>query len=265
MANATANRRWTEGVRGVRPSPSLSRSIEVEYLGVKIVVNHLTRMSPGYICVAGIDPTTGKHVRPVLLGTRLTRALLSDEGGPFGLGAVVDIGPVQPNGSAPEVEDHLFDASKVKSGSALKPKAFWQLLKSVAASNLAAVFGRHLKPNSSSMAVDQGNGTASLGCLLPTGRVNIEIDSRYDAVKLRFKDQGNELLVGVTDVRLFEQDQKTPKMKAIQDINRRLSAGVPCILSVGLSRAFIKKNDTEKRHYLQVNNFHLEDDPCWSG
>lgn len=255
-----------DGARAaVRPTPGLSRTIEVECFSVKIVVNHLTRMAPGYICVAGIDQTTGKHVRPVLPRTRLTRALLSDEGGPFSIGAVVDIGPAQPSGSVPEVEDHLFDASKVRGGTALKPKAFWELLKSVAAPNLASVFGGDLKPNSSTMAVDEGNGKASLGCLLPKGRISIEIDSRYDTVKLRFKDQGNDLLVGVTDVRLFEQNQKTPKVKAIQDINRRLGAGVPCILSVGLSRAFIKKNDTEKRHYLQVNNLHLEDNPCWSG
>ncbi|MBX7096439.1 MAG: hypothetical protein K1X89_01890 [Myxococcaceae bacterium] len=232
---------------------------------MKIVVNHLTRMAPGYICVAGIDPATERHVRPVLLGARLTRALLKNEGGPFSLGAVVDLGDVEPNGSAPEVEDHLFEAPNAKSTSAMKPSAFWKLLKSVAAPNLKAIFGKALKPNSSSMAVDLGEGTASLGCFHPSGSVSIEIDSRYDSVKLRFKDGGTELLVGVTDLRLFEKDQKTPNRKAIDNINRRLRAGVPCILSVGLSRAFVKKYDTEKRHYLQVNNLHLEDDPCWSG
>ena len=39
---------------------------------MKIVVNHLTRMQPGYICVAGLDFQTNAHVRPVLAGSRLT-------------------------------------------------------------------------------------------------------------------------------------------------------------------------------------------------
>src|SRR5262249_38600569 len=39
------------------------------------------------------------------------------------------------------------------------------------------------------------------------------------------------------------------------------SVGV--ILSVGLARAFQASGDTARRHWLQVNNLHLEDDPVW--
>jgi hypothetical protein len=35
------------------------------------------------------------------------------------------------------------------------------------------------------------------------------------------------------------------------------------ILSVGLTRPFRKWGDSEERHWLQVNNIHLEDDPLW--
>jgi hypothetical protein len=31
-----------------------------------ILVHHLTRMQPGFICVAGLDADTERHVRPVL-------------------------------------------------------------------------------------------------------------------------------------------------------------------------------------------------------
>lgn len=230
-----------------------------------LVVNHLTRMAPGYICVAGLNQATGKHVRPVLLGKRLARDLLESKGGPFGIGAIVELGEVQANGSPPELEDHLFDSANAKRKGALAPAAFWKLLKGAACPTLASIFGVHLTANGSSMSVDLGQGSASLGCLLPSGHVSIEIDSRYGTVKARFKDNGNELLVGVTDLRLFAEDQKTPNRTAIDDINRRLRAETSCVLSVGLSRAFVKKNDTEQRHYLQVNNFHLEDDPCWAG
>lgn len=54
---------------------------------MKIAVNHLTRMQPGYICVAGIDLETGSHVRPVLPSGRLSAALLRRNGGPFDIAA----------------------------------------------------------------------------------------------------------------------------------------------------------------------------------
>jgi hypothetical protein len=64
-----------------------------------IVVNHLTRMEVPRICVAGIDPLTGRHVRPVTrLTDRLTRTML----GTFSLGALVDIGRATPVPQAPD-------------------------------------------------------------------------------------------------------------------------------------------------------------------
>ena len=44
---------------------------------------------------------------------------------------------------------------------------------------------------------------------------------------------------------------------------RRIHGGVRVILSVGLARAFQVSGDTARRHWLQVNNLYLEDDPAW--
>jgi hypothetical protein len=77
---------------------------------MRIIVNHLTRMQPGYICVAGVDVSNGHHVRPVLRG-RLTTDLLASKGGPFDMAALVDIGRVESCGHAPETEDYNFDPS----------------------------------------------------------------------------------------------------------------------------------------------------------
>jgi hypothetical protein len=69
---------------------------------MRIVVNHVTRMSSPRICVAGIDPETIEHVRPTTPPTDLiTRSLLREEGGPFGMGAVVDLGAVIPEPTSP--------------------------------------------------------------------------------------------------------------------------------------------------------------------
>src|SRR5215210_1099974 len=60
---------------------------------MRILVDHLTRMQPGYFCAAGIDLESGRHVRPVLRRGRLTTDLLGTNGGPFDIGSVLDLGP----------------------------------------------------------------------------------------------------------------------------------------------------------------------------
>jgi hypothetical protein len=82
---------------------------------VRIVVNHLTRMRGPRICVAGIDTVSYRYVRPVASpGHPLTRALLRENGGPFGAAALVDIGRVTAVPNAPEMEDHAFDATRAE-------------------------------------------------------------------------------------------------------------------------------------------------------
>ena len=231
---------------------------------MKIVVNHLTRMKPGYICVAGIDPSDENHVRPVLENGRLTIKLLAREGGPFGIATVVDLGEVTASGSVPEVEDHVFVPANAKGTNVLSHTKFWKMLASVSQSSLAAIFGNDLKPNGNGMAVDVGSGKASLGCLLPRTRPSVEVDS-YKKVKVRLTEGNASLYLSVTDLRLYGQDQETPQAKLVADLDRRIRAGTRVILAVGLTRAWTKPGDSEKRHFLQVNNLHLEDDPCWSG
>ena len=58
---------------------------------MQIVINHVTRMDPPRICVAGIEPDRLRHIRPVTPPTDLiTRRLLREHDGPFGPGALVD-------------------------------------------------------------------------------------------------------------------------------------------------------------------------------
>ena len=80
---------------------------------MRIVVNHLTRMSSGYICVAGLDTTTRQHVR-LEAYQRLTIRLLRDHGGPIELGGLLDIGSAAPIGKPPEVEDHRVEPRRIR-------------------------------------------------------------------------------------------------------------------------------------------------------
>jgi hypothetical protein len=227
----------------------------------EVAISHLMCMRPGYICVAGIDEETGQHVRPVIYG-RLSAALLARYGGPFELGAVVALGAVHVEARPPEVEDRRFEPKRARQLRMLDGATFWRLLHDTAQTSLAAIFGPDLRPASRTAALSAGHGIASLGCLIPAAPPQLALDS---AGKLRctFSDGALTVNVSVTDLRLYEDDYTTPRTETVERIAARLAAGVPTILSVGLSRAFQKSEGSEALHWLQLNNVHLADDPLW--
>lgn len=229
---------------------------------MRIVVNHLTRMQPGYICVAGIDVQDNEHVRPVLGPSRLTLDLLARNGGAFDVGRLVELGPTQPSGTAPETEDHTFDPGRLVSVRELSPGSFWKLLTAVSCDRLTDIFGKDLKAQRNGCAVDEGLGNASLDCLRTSTPPSIAIN-RWDKIRARVADGTFDVDLSVTDLRLYAKDQKTPRARVIADLQRRIQKGVGVILSVGLARAFQVSGDTARRHWLQVNNIHLEDNPTW--
>lgn len=228
---------------------------------MKIVVNHLTRMKPGYICVAGIDVESHDHVRPVLGGKRLAVDLLRRHGGPFEMAAIVDLGITKPAGSPPETEDHWFDPTRTAVVNDLDAKKFWKLLQSVSRKKLAEIFGADLVSRGKGCTLDQRAGIGSLGCLLPGSPPEFSVS--WGKVRAKVSDGIFSADLSVTDLRLYEDDQQTPRMDVLQSVQRRIRDGVGVVLSVGLARAFQASGDSAARHWLQLNNVHLEDDPAW--
>ena len=219
-------------------------------------------MKPGYICVAGIDLQSKAHVRPVLAGGRLGAVLLKRAGGPFDVAVVVDLRSTQPQGNAPETEDHLFESNKTAVVDEMTAKKFWKLLKSLSESTLTAIFGKELKARSNGCAVNEGTGSASLGCLLPAKSPQVFVNS-WGKIRTRVFDGTFDVDLSVTDLRLYHNDQQTPRSQVVADVQRRIEKGVDVILAVGLARAFRATGDTARRHWLQVNNIHLGDNPVW--
>lgn len=219
-------------------------------------------MQPGYICVAGIDSKSGRHVRPVLAGRRLDTSLLAKAGGPFDIGAVVDLGKVQHQGSPPETEDHIFEPANASLIRHLGADRFWNMLSNNAVPNLRAMFGGDLQPLGKGAVVNLNTGTVSLGCLRLKTPPKFEVNG-WDKIRAILKDGDFALDLSVTDLRLYRDDQKTPRSKLLFEVGKRVARGVPVILAVGLTRAWPKPGDDRKRHWLQVNNIHLEDDPVW--
>src|SRR5262245_2299595 len=113
---------------------------------MQIVVNHLTRMTAPRICVAGIEPDSRGHVRPTTpANDPIERRLLNEDGGPFGIGTLVDLGEVRANPSRPESEDHLFATASATDVRQLEPDEYWQLLDEVAEDDLESIFGPDLE------------------------------------------------------------------------------------------------------------------------
>jgi hypothetical protein len=229
---------------------------------LQILVNHLTRMQPGYFCVAGVDVNTPRHIRPVLRHGRLTTDLLRPNGGPFDIGSVVDLGQTTNAGRAPELEDHRFDPSSTRWLLDDDPDDLWDALDGVAQESLAEIFGPDLELWDESGTVDVGEGRASLGCLKPEKQPWLYVDHR-GTVRLVLDYLMPSVDLSVNDLRLYERDGRTPRRDLVASVEKRLKSGVGAILSVGLTRPWQKRGDTAERHWLQVNNIHLEDDPLW--
>jgi hypothetical protein len=234
---------------------------------MKIAVTDITRMERGYFCVAGVDVDDGTHVRPVQPMGRLRDNLCARSGGPFDMAIVVDLGLTRPIPSPPEVEDHEFTPWHARAVRSIDPDLFWGMLTHLSRPSLRTIFGPDLRhAGAGSAIVDQGGGTASLGCLRPHVQPTMYLRPRVDKPpqpRLRFSDGTFDLDLSITDLRLVERDHQTVRREFFDAAVRRLDEGVPVLLSVGLTRPYASDEGREPVHWLQVNNLHFEDMPCW--
>jgi hypothetical protein len=226
-----------------------------------MVVNHLTRMEAPRICIAGIAPDTGRHIRPTTGRLHpLTRNLLREQGGLFALGALIELGDITPDPKQPETEDYLFWPERAHVVGRLSPNRYLELLREHAQDRLQTIFGDELVRHDWNYAVEKDRGTASLGILRVRRRPDIEID-RYDKLRLRLNDEDKPAFLSVTDVRFVEADHRTIKTSVVADLRARMRRGVEVHLMLGLARAFQRSGDDCERHWLQVNGICMADRP----
>ncbi len=229
---------------------------------MQIVLTHLTRMDAPRICIAGIDPHTGRHIRPTTGPSNpLTRTFLTREARPFALGSLVELGETKPNPEPPEVEDHLFRPEHARVLGRLSSQRYLDLLRANAQHSLLAIFGNELERQNRTYAVQKGRGIASLGILRVRRKPDIDID-RYGKLRLRLPCAGESpASLPVTDLRFVESDHKTIRQEVLADVKRRMKHGIDVYLMLGLTRAFSKDGVDQERHWLQVNGICLADRP----
>jgi hypothetical protein len=224
---------------------------------VRIVVNHVTRMTGPRICVAGIDTATYRHVRPVTPpGDPLTRVLLRENGGPFGAGALVDIGSVAACPNAPETEDHEFDMTCAKRVSDVGDEAYLELLGALGEADIQAAFGSALvEVRPCKLAVPAERGERSLA-VVPVAAAELRI--RNDKLYLQLNPPAKPADLRVTDVRFYTVDL-TIKRDVVDDVNRRLAAGTRAYAMLGLARAIHDDATGQDLHWLMANGLCLAD------
>ena len=187
---------------------------------MRILINHLTRMHGGHICVAGVDLETWRHVRPVLAGEMLPFYLLARYGGPFDMGRVVDLGRPRAVPETPHVEDHLFIRSQAKYDRPAAAHEFWNILEELKQRRLREVFGTELRQTCRNhYGTEPGHGTASLGFLRPDAPPDLYIIERRNGkpqVRIKLRDGEIGADAGVTDLRLYGDDHATPNAPLVR-------------------------------------------------
>ena len=224
---------------------------------MRIVVNHVTRMTGPRICVAGIDTATYRHVRPVTPPSDpITRVLLRENGGPFGAGALVDIGRATACPDAPETEDHRFDTKRAKRMNDVGDEAYLELLGAIGEPDVRAAFGSALvEVRPYKFAVPAGRGERSLA-VVPI--LASELRIRNDKLYLRLSPPAMPADLRVTDVRFYAADL-TIKRDVVKDVRRRLAAGTRAYAMLGLARAIRDDATGRDLHWLMANGLCLAD------
>ncbi len=214
-------------------------------------------MTGSRICVAGIDTATYRHVRPVTPpGDLLTRVLLRENGGPFGAGALVDIGSVAARPTAPETEDHEFDMARAKRVSDIDDEVYLGLLGALGEADIRAAFGSALvEVRPRKFAVPSECGKRSLA-VVPAAASELRI--RSDKLYLQLNAPATPAEVRVTDVRFYTTDL-TIKRDVVEDVNRRLTGGTRAYAMLGLARAIHDDATEQDLHWLMANGLCLVD------
>ena len=227
---------------------------------MKIIVTHLARMDRGSIGVAGVDVRNRAAIRPVVQYGRLDASFLDIHGGPFGMGAVVDLGETWRCGEPPHIEECGFEPSQARKVGEMPPDEFWDLVRSLAMPHIQDGFGDDLQPEGKGWAAAAGSGRCSVGFLAPCIRPRLET-SDSGKIRVTIWDESRACQLSLCDCRLLEDDLFTPRRERVEYLEETMAAGGEFVLSLFLTRAYVRPGDTVSRHWLQASNIHLKDDP----
>jgi hypothetical protein len=225
---------------------------------MRVLITDVTRMQPGYICVAGIELTTHARIRPVLpCHTRLPLTWVASQGGKIDYKRVLEIGDGARVGNPPEVEDVLTSDEQIVLVDILPDDQFLEVLNEVSVADARATIGPELKRhvNGHNFVTPQGRGDCSLVLQeAPPGSVEVAVDG-FGQIRASWDDG---MRLSVTDLRLYELDGKTVKQERVTRVNELLQQQAGFV-AFGLTRPWSnpRSGDPAWYHWLQVNAIHV--------
>lgn len=189
----------------------------------------------------------------------LTTSLLTNEGGPFGVGALVELGETKPAPEPPFVEDQLFNPAAATAQGQVEPELYTDWLEAVAFNSVRRAFGPDLERlKSTKLATREGLGKQSLAVVRLT---NATMTTSFGKPRLNFYEDDLLTQTTVTDLRFYEDDFKTANYETVASVSSRLAEGMKAWAMFGLARPFKAQGDDARRNWLQLNGICLEDDP----
>lgn len=210
------------------------------------------------ICVAGIEPQSLTPIRPTTpKDDPITRNLLRVKGGPFGPGALVELGDAFLEGKPPEVEDHRITTKQVQHVEDLDDEEYLTILDRVSDEDPGSAFGpnlREIRPRK--LAVPAGQGQCSLAVVrIEEADLAIEWGKLY----LHLRTGSGKAKLRVTDARFYEFDDFALNRDLVMDVKRRLRGGVMAYAMLGLARALYDDDAEAYLHWVQCNGLCLAD------
>ena len=215
-----------------------------------IVVTDLTHMSGGKICIAGIDPTTGRCFRPEPYKDRVWCAENGVEPGVVLRGAMKNL----PNTTNPHIEDRYCKALCKADG--VEVEDLCDLLARTLSASVCDGFGSELPESQKYYPRDAPPGRS----IVTIEVKDIRIVYNYSKVKAHVTDSaGREFsFLPVADLLLREyvlgQDEDA-RSGACAHVTRHLRAQDHVYCRIGLGRAFKAKDDRDG-YWLQVNGIY---------
>lgn len=225
----------------------------------EVVLTHLTRMSPGYLCAAGIATDTGEHIRLVGDSRNIPRHYLLGGSNPVKPGDTVSFRGRPAESSGPHVEDFQIDLDSISKTGSKSTAELKELLTGVAVIDFESVFGPDFeKVTERTGGLPPTRGATSLGYVKIEGDVEIRVwrdGSERWKIRLEFQLGGSVWSPPLNDYRVWLSDHQTPNERRINAARNALARANTVVASIGVTRAYAVP-DLGKWHWLQINNLY---------
>jgi hypothetical protein len=221
----------------------------------ELVITDLTRMSAGYVCVAGYA-NNGQAIR--LATPRLHEAELAPGGKPLVFpGAEITCEVLEHLPDPPHTEDHSFDPYSLRTVRRLPDMAWQAVLERSVFKSVSDIFEQPITHDAGYYLSD-GHGPRSLGAIRPRGLAPASYSMSADGTwsyRIGFYDQVGEFYrLKITDLtwNAYCEYLRGPTMdpKGVAAHLTQILKSRHVYLRVGLSRKWAK---FPGRCYLQVN------------